>query len=367
MKRKDDNFCNGCAVRQTAIFRDSLFLEHDPGFDQIENPERLRTLYQELDQLSLGHLFSQPVFGAATLKTLLLNHLESQHESVRKTSGKFYSVLDEDTFTSPKSYDAACLAVGALTTGLEMLRDGLIDNGFALVRPPGHHAEKDKSMGFCLFNNIAVAANYAQTVLGFKKIMIVDWDVHHGNGTQNAFFETDRVLYLSIHQSPLYPGTGALEEVGEGEGEGYTVNIPLPGGQGDLEYANIFNTVIKPIGKQYKPDLILVSAGFDGHYADGVSSMCVTHQGYGYMARVLVEMAEELCQGKIFMTLEGGYDLSGLKEGVFAVLAELIGTTLDTEFPCNLEPHICSQFEGERRDHPAIHQVVDIAKKYWSL
>lgn len=344
-----------------------MFLEHDPGFDHLDLPDRLTTLYLALDELAEKKSFVEPPFAKASLATLLLNHSQKHIDTVAATAGKIFSVLSADTFTSKNSYDAACLAVGALTAGIDFLCNKEIDNGLAMVRPPGHHAETDRSMGFCLFNNVALAAHYAMKRHGLRRVMIVDWDVHHGNGTQNSFYDTDNVLYISIHQSPLYPGTGSHLETGVGEGEGYTINIPLPGGQGDLEYANIFNTLVRPVGRQFEPEIILVSAGFDGYHGDGVSSMRLTHQGFGYMARVLVELAEEMCGGKIFFSLEGGYNLTGLKEGVFTVLSELVGEKLHTPFPSSLDTEREILLRKERTPHPAIERVREVAKKHWKM
>ncbi len=354
-------------MRRTAIFRNKLFVEHDPGFDHIDSPDRMRTLFSSLDSLPERQNFIEPSFSNISRKTLLLNHSESLVDMVAATAEKMYSVLDADTFTSKKSYEAACFAAGALSTGVDLLFNKEIDNGFALVRPAGHHAEKEKSMGFCLFNNVALAAHHAIEKYGVKKIFIVDWDVHHGNGTQSSFYDTDKIFFVSIHQSPLYPGTGDINETGVGKGEGYTINIPLPGGQGDTEYANIFNTIVVPLAHQYEPDLILVSAGFDAHYKDDISSMRLTGPGFGYMARALVTLAEHFCGGKILVSLEGGYNLEGLKEGVFAVMSELTGVKLDTPLPICLDREIEKQLKAERSIHPAIERVRDVAKNYWRL
>lgn len=352
--------------RKTAIFKSTLFLEHDPGFDHVESPLRLSSLYEECALINKAS-FIEPQFSPASVDTLSLNHSKELIRAVSATEGKMFSVLDGDTFTSKRSYSAACLAAGALVCGVDLLTKGSINNGFALSRPPGHHAERGTSTGFCLFNNIAIAARYARLQYGYERILIIDWDVHHGNGTQNSFFDTDGVFYISIHQYPLYPGTGALAQVGKDRGEGYTINIPLPGGQGDEEYANIFNTLITPMALQYKPDLILVSAGFDGHCTDGISTMRLTHRGYSYMTKIVVELAELLCQGRILFTLEGGYSINGLKEGVFSVLSTLAGEPLNTSFSSSLDEEDEKRLRSERTPHPAIENVREVAKKYWKL
>lgn len=354
-------------MKKTAIFRNSIFQSHDPGFGHPESPERLTALYAALDALPDRTMFVEPKFPPASRQELLRNHTNSMVERIAATAEKTYSVLDDETFTSKKSYEAACFAAGGCIKGVELLFDKKIGNGIALVRPPGHHAEPDRPMGYCLFNNVALAARHAILDHGVKRVMIVDWDVHHGNGTQKSFYGTDEVLFLSIHQSPLYPGTGSHLETGDGKGEGYTVNIPLPGGQGDLEYANVFNSLVIPIGYGYAPGLILVSAGFDGCEEDGLSAMRLSHHGFGYMARSLIDLARDVCGGRILFCLEGGYDLDGLKKGVFAVLSALAGERLNTPFPSYHDDKIHQQLRSERSLHPAIERVRDVAKNYWKL
>lgn len=354
-------------MKKTAIFRHSLFSEHDPGFDHADSPARITTLYSALDQLPGSSVFVDPEFTAISEQILLLNHSRSLVDTVAATAGKTYSVLDGDTFTSKKSYEAACFGAGAAVKGIDLLMEGSIDNGMALVRPPGHHAEPDRAMGYCLFNNAALAVHQGIEQHGLKRVMVVDWDVHHGNGTQKSFLSRKDVLFVSIHQSPLYPGTGSFLETGVGEGEGYTINIPLPGGQGDVEYANIFNSLVVPIGLQYEPELIVVSAGFDGYHGDLISAMRLSHSGFGYMARSLIELAHTVCGGKILVCLEGGYNLVGLKSGVFTVLSELLGERLETVFPSHLDNEIYQQFRNERNPHPAIERVREIAENYWKI
>jgi len=354
-------------MKKTAIFRNNIFIEHDPGFDHLDSPDRLKTLFSVLDSVSVLQKFIEPVFFNVSRETLCLNHSFSLVDKVAATAEKMFSVLDSDTFTSQKSYEAACLAAGAVITGVDLLFEKKIDNGFALVRPAGHHAEKDKSTGFCIFNNIALAAHHALQKHGVEKILIVDWDVHHGNGTQNAFYDSEKVLFVSIHQSPLYPGSGNFSEIGTGNGEGYSINIPLPGGQGDAEYANIFNTIICPVVQQYKPELILISAGFDAYDGDDISSMRLTAKGFAYMTRVLVRLAEDFCGGKCLVALEGGYNQDGLREGVFAVLSELVGEKLDTSWSTYLDEETEKILKNECSPHPAIERVRTVAKKYWKM
>lgn len=354
-------------MRKTAIFRDPLFMDHDPGFDHPESPQRLKVINEVLDKEELKNCFIYPEFSPASHKIIGLNHDTALMNRVAETAGKIFDALDPDTKTSPDSYAAAILAVGALTTGVDLLLDGEIDNGFALVRPPGHHAEKNRSMGFCLFNNVAVAAHYAINNCGLKRVMIVDWDLHHGNGTQDSFYDTDKVLYVSTHQYPYYPGTGDVNETGQGIGEGYTVNIPLPGYQSDVDYATIFNDIIVPLGKEYKPELILVSCGFDIYRDDPLGAMEVTADGFSYLTRCMVQLAGNVCGGKLLVTLEGGYDLNGQRDGAMAVLSELVGHKLETGFATNLNRGQAKKLTSAQSVHPAIKQAREVAKRSWKL
>jgi acetoin utilization deacetylase AcuC-like enzyme len=354
-------------MRKTAIFRDPLFIDHDPGFDHPESPQRLKVINEVLDKKEVKDCFVYPEFLPASHKVIGLNHENNLINRVAETAGKIFDSLDPDTKTSPDSYAAATLAVGAMTTGVDLLLDGTIDNGFAFVRPPGHHAEGDRSMGFCLFNNVAIAAHYAIAHCGLKRVMIIDWDLHHGNGTQHSFYDTDKVLYVSTHQFPFYPGTGDLGETGKGKGEGFTINIPLPGYQGDIDYATIFNDIIVPAGREYKPELILVSCGFDIYKDDPLGAMEVTSDGFAYLTRSMVQLAEEVCGGKLLVTLEGGYNLNGQRDGAMAVLSELAGKPLDTGFATNLSEKKGKELSEAQSVHPAIDLARDVAKKFWKM
>ncbi len=265
--------------------------------------------------------------GPRTKKELLLVHAGYYIDTLAATSGIEYTYLDPDTQTCAASYEAALLAAGGLCEAISKVCRGKLKNAFALVRPPGHHAERGQAKGFCLFNNIAVGARYAQESLGIGRVLIVDWDLHHGNGTQHSFEEDPTILYFSTHQFPYYPGTGAYSEIGAGKGRGFTVNVPLTIGYGDAEYLSLFQRVLKPIALEYKPELILVSAGFDIYIGDPLGGMNVTPSGFAAMTRAVMDIADQCCAGKVVLTLEGGYDLYGERDSVKEVLKELAGLT----------------------------------------
>ncbi len=355
-------------MRKTAIFKNDLFLMHDPGPNHPERIDRLRVIYDFIERPDAQRKFVFPEFEPADIIDIGRNHGDTLIRRVSETSGRRYDYLDQDTATSARSYEAAMLAAGSVIKGVDLLMSGEIDNGFALVRPPGHHAERDRSMGFCLFNNVAIAARHAKNRYNLERIMIVDWDLHHGNGTQFSFYDTSGVLYLSTHQYPYYPGSGALQETGIGEGEGYTVNIPLPGGFGDKEYAAIFNDIVVPIGRSYKPELILISAGFDIYHGDPLGSMSVGPAGFAYMTRTLLNLADEVCNGKLLVTLEGGYNLKGQRDGALAVLSELLGGPLDEngrEF--YLDDDTEAVFKQSHNSHDAVNRAAAAASKYWKI
>ena len=223
----------------------------------------------------------------------------------------------------PVGHGPALLAAGGLLKSVDLIMEGTIRNAFALVRPPGHHAEASQAKGFCIFNNIAVAAEHLLRTHGLGRILIVDWDLHHGNGTQHAFYSRRDVLYFSIHQYPYFPGTGSVGETGVGEGYGYNLNVPLRPGKGDADYLAIFQKILEPVARGYKPEFILVSAGFDIGDGDPLGGMAVTREGFGLLASSLLGMAGESAGGRIALVLEGGYNLRALTEGVGEVLARL--------------------------------------------
>ncbi|RYZ34180.1 MAG: histone deacetylase [Myxococcaceae bacterium] len=306
----------------TLLLTDPLFLQHDPGEDHPESPARLRRILQVLARAPIaGTVMAQP--RSATDAELSAVHTPALLASLAKLSGES-AEIDGDTFVSPDSVDAARLAAGAAVQAVEAVLAGRARNAFALVRPPGHHAEPDRAMGFCLFNNAAIAAEAGRR-LGAQRVLVLDWDVHHGNGTQAAFWGRRDVLYQSVHQFPYYPGSGAAPEVGRGEGQGFTVNCGLPGGNTDADYGMIFEELLLPVAQAYRPELILVSAGFDPHRDDPIGGMDVTERGFAAMCTAVRKLAEEVCGGKLVLCLEGGYSLEGLSNSVHACIEVLAG------------------------------------------
>jgi acetoin utilization deacetylase AcuC-like enzyme len=262
---------------------------------------------------------------AATRSELLAVHSPAYLDLVDSTAGRAVS-LDPDTFTSPKSRDVALLAAGATVGAVEAIIQSAATRVFALVRPPGHHAERDKAMGFCFYNNVAVAAAHA-LALGMERVAIMDYDVHHGNATQWMFYEEPRVLYLSTHQYPFYPGTGAAGDVGRGKGAGFTVNLPLEAGATDGDYDAVFKSVVIPVLDQFRPELLMISAGFDAHERDPLARMRLSTPGYANLTRMLCDAADRLCHGRIVAVTEGGYDLVALKACLQSTIEILSGAS----------------------------------------
>jgi acetoin utilization deacetylase AcuC-like enzyme len=342
---------------RTGVVCHDLYKQHLADFPHVESPQRLQVIYDMLEAQDMAGRFVTISPRSATHDELAWIHSPSHIERVAATDGKAHASLDPDTQTTAHSYQAAILAVGGLFSLVDKIFDGTIKNGFALVRPPGHHAEKNRAMGFCLFNNVALGARYAMKTHGLKKILIVDWDLHHGNATQHSFYEDPDVLYFSTHQYPHYPGTGSLQEVGRGEGKGFTVNIPLFPGYGNTDFFKIFEQLLYPIGRAFKPELIFVSAGFDTYVADPLGGMRVTPEGYAAMTRVIMELAGECSSERVAITLEGGYHLTGLRESVKAVIKELVGESI-------LTADDLKGLEGGAVP-PIVKEVIQVYEPYW--
>lgn len=301
----------------TGFIYDARFLEHDTGPHHPERPERLAS--------TMAHLESDPWFADLRqfdARLARTEEIESTHSikyirRVGRACAEGAPFIDTtDVTVSAASCDVAALAAGTPLTLGDAICNREIDNGFALIRPPGHHAETEMAMGFCLFNNVAILARYLQRVHGLNKIAIVDWDVHHGNGTQHLFEEDPSVLYVSVHQYPYYPGTGAASESGIGRGQGATLNCPLPAGATDSDYEGVFTTEILPKLSAFKPEFVIISAGFDAHLDDPLADMRLTTEFYAWMTQRLLEIADQHAAGRLLSVLEGGYHLTRLAETV---------------------------------------------------
>jgi acetoin utilization deacetylase AcuC-like enzyme len=308
---------------KVGLYDDPVFLEHDAGPGHPERPERLIALREGIRREGLEPRLDLVAPRDATREELLRVHTAGHLASVAATAGRTQR-FDPDTQAGPHSYAAALKAAGAVTDAVERVLDGRLERAFCLVRPPGHHAEADRAMGFCLFNNVAVAAA-AALAGGLSRIAVIDFDVHHGNGTQHMFESDRRVLYVSSHAYPFYPGTGSLREMGVDEGRGFTVNLPLPAGMGDGEYARIYREVVEPIGRAFDPELVLVSAGFDAFGGDPLAPMALTAGGYSELAAVCLATATGTARGRAVFVLEGGYDLRGLAGSGAMVTRALLG------------------------------------------
>jgi len=302
------------------------YLEHDMGYGHPEAPQRLRAIIARLEETGLMPSLVRIAPKPATDDWITQVHTHTYVKGLRARAPKQGHVsLDPDTSMSPGSLNAAYLAAGGVLTAVDAIMDKRVDNAFCAVRPPGHHAEADHAMGFCLINNVAVAARYFQKRYGLEKIAVVDWDVHHGNGTQHTFDEDPTVFFFSTHQYPWYPGTGGADEHGSGKGEGYTLNVPMSAGKGDADYLEVFNRILRPALKAYRPDAVIISAGFDAHRDDPLAGMNLTDQGYRALTKVVKEIAGEHAQGRVLSCLEGGYNLAALAasvEGHLRVLQE---------------------------------------------
>ena len=308
----------------TAIIFDSIFLKHDqPGHP--ENAKRLESIIVGLKEKGLLEKVKKLETRQAAIEEITLCHSQDYVEYVKEFCEKGGGYLDPDTYSNKYSFTAASSAVGSSIDLTKAVIKGELKNGFALLRPPGHHALANRSMGFCLFGNIAIAAKVALTQPGIQKVAIVDFDVHHGNGTQAIIGDDPNILFISSHQYPFYPGTGSIREIGQGDSEGTIVNIPLQAGVGDEGFTLVYEKVIIPSLERFKPDLILVSAGYDAHWDDPLANLNLSLTGYNWISRQLINSAEEVCDGKIVFFLEGGYNLQVLSNGVANTIRGLLG------------------------------------------
>jgi acetoin utilization deacetylase AcuC-like enzyme len=307
------------STKVTGLIYDEIYLEHKTTPGHPERPERLVEI---INRLKTGGLYSQLLAlrpAPAALDWIQMVHSLDYIERAQKSSEGGASFLDSaDVPISRRSYDAAVMAAGGVLAAVDAVMNKQVTNAFCAVRPPGHHAMENQALGFCIFNNVAIGTKYVQKKYGLSNVLIVDWDVHHGNGTQATFYDDPTVLYFSVHQYPFYPGSGSEAEKGEGKGLNSTINVPLPAGSGDEEYVKAFEEKLRPAALAFGPDFVFISAGFDAHEDDLLGGMKVTADGFAELTRIVKSIAQRCCNGRIVSVLEGGYHLGGLAASVEA-------------------------------------------------
>jgi acetoin utilization deacetylase AcuC-like enzyme len=308
----------------TGVVYHPIYLEHDLR-GHPESRQRLKSVLRVLEERGMWPRLTAVEALPVSPERLYRAHEPRYVEQVQRLAERGGGHLDMDTYVGSASYDAALMAAGGLVEATRAVLDGEVDNAFALVRPPGHHALRSRGMGFCLFNNVAVAAHYALAERDIERVLIFDFDVHHGNGTQDEFESDPATMYISTHQYPHYPGTGHWNEAGRGAGEGSIVNVPLGAGVGDEGFARILTEIVEPAAWRFQPQLMLISAGYDAHWDDPLAYLQLSIGGYTHIARALKELAEELCEGRLVITLEGGYHLEALSYSVLNTFAVLLG------------------------------------------
>ena len=312
----------------TGVVWDRAYLDHVTDEGHPDHPRRLEPLYRRLEETAGDHPFISIAPIEASDEEILLVHSPAYLEQVRATAGQAASALSADTLTCERSFRTARLAVGGTIGAVRKVIAGELANALVLARPPGHHAERTRAMGYCIFNNVAIAAMAARRSMGIDRVMVVDSDLHHGNGTQHIFERDPSVFFFSSHQFPHYPGTGHLSETGMGPGEGTTMNVPLGKGCGNGEFAAIYRRLLAPVARAFRPQMILVSTGFDIHIDDPLGGMRVTPAGFAGLTRVLLDIAETVCDGRVVFCLEGGYNAAALADSALAMIDELTGRTV---------------------------------------
>jgi acetoin utilization deacetylase AcuC-like enzyme len=342
---------------RVGIVYDKVFLSHDTGL-HLESPRRLESVISYLETTRIKSQLVPVPCRTATQNELRLVHDQPHISRIQDISLRGGGHIDSDTVVSSGSYEAAAAAAGGLMEATRAVLESRIDRAFALVRPPGHHATPTQAMGFCLFNNIAIATKYAMARFGLKRVLIIDFDVHHGNGTQTVFERDPRVAYISLHEHPFYPGSGAMEDTGIGDGKGSKVNIPLPSGCGDSDYLLACDRVVVPFARRFNPELIMVSAGYDSHWLDDIGMMEMSVTGFAQIMIRIRTLAEELCHGRLVLTLEGGYNLDALAASVKSTFDVLLGSD-QIDDPLGSSPH--------KPTHTGINRLVQRVKDFHSL
>ncbi len=312
-------------MAQTGLVYHPAYLDHDMGMGHPESPNRLREIMQQLQRSGTLEKLTEIEPRRAEDEWITQVHTPAYVAALIRHAPRNGRVsLDADTLMSPGSLNAAYLAAGGTLAAVDAIMAKQVDHVFCAVRPPGHHAEPGRAMGFCLFNNVAIAARYAQKKYGLARVLIVDWDVHHGNGTQHSFEADPSVLFFSTHQYPHYPGTGRSSERGTGAGEGFTINVPMEPGEGDEEYRAVFHKSLIPAADHFRPEFVIISAGFDAHEDDPLANMGLTEGGYAELTRIVAHIARRHAAGRILSSLEGGYHLPALATSVDAHISELL-------------------------------------------
>lgn len=354
-------------MAETAIVFTPKYYRHNTGPGHPETAKRLKVIMKELESLNLfstGNKCKLVKPDLASIRDLELAHTAEHIHLVQRTCEHGGGLLDlGDTVVSPESFEVARYAVGGAIKGVDLVLNGKFRNAFALIRPPGHHAGPYYGMGFCVFNNVAIAASYLTGRLGLARVLILDIDAHHGNGTQDIFYSTRKVLYVSLHEDPQgFPGTGFVDEVGEGEGLGYNVNIPLPFRVGDEAYLRAVDDVVVPIVRQYSPQFILVSVGYDGYCGDPVAKLSLSASSYSRIFRKILDLASNLCEDRFVAVLEGGYNLRQLGKLVASTIAEMAG------FPYRMQhENSPASLEAEKQAENIIEKSKRIQSAFWSL
>lgn len=346
---------------RTGLIYDTAYLNHDTGF-HVERAKRLVYTFNFLREADVLEKLVPIKPRPAGLEEVALVHFPGYIDKVRDFAARGGGSFGSGNVGSGETFDTALLAVGGVLSAVEAVMSGAADNAFALVRPPGHHAKPGLGMGFCFFNNVAIGARYAMGRYGLNRVLVVDWDEHHGNGTEHIFYSNPSVLYFSVHRDWSYPGTGRAEKIGEGEGEGYNINIPLPKGAGDAEYELVFRRILQPVALAYRPELVLVSAGMDAHHGDPIGQMGLTNRGYGRLAGMVCEIARACCGGALVAVLEGGYNPGALAESVLAVLQAMAGWDAD-----NVSSPEPEQQTVNEKALAVIEEVRKIHSRYWPI
>lgn len=369
-------------MKKTGFICDEKYFWHDTGNGALfmppggyietdvhsENPATKRRFKNLLEVSGLMDQLTQIKPRAATVDEIKFYHTENYINKVKELSDAGFGDAGELALVGKGSYEIALLSAGGAITAVEAVVNGDVDNAYALTRPPGHHAEADLGMGFCLFNNVAIAAKYARNVLGLERVLILDWDVHHGNGTESAFYEDPNVLFISLHQERNFPpGRGKVEDIGKGDGLGRTVNIPLPAGTGNAGYLHALEEIVGPIADQFKPELILISAGQDPGMFDPLARMMVTAEGFRQMTRFMLDLADKHCGGKLVACHEGGYSAAYVPFCSLAIVEELSGIRTDVEDPFAkaLTELPTDELFDIQKDY--VNKVKEVQSAYWNL